>query len=181
MFGDPSPEERSQIRSKIESSLKGSKNAGKFFLSIVESPEHQPIIQPLNTADNTKMFETLQAIVYSEVMGTHGITAPEIVGLPSSKGADLGGDANKLITAFRLLDSQEIEDVRRRITKMFEWILKINGIPFEQGDFYLASSLPIEGEDLDVMTVNERRERIGLAPIEEGDVFLSKQDKEIEE
>lgn len=179
MFGDPSPKERQEIRKQIEAKMQGSDNAGNFFLAIVESPEVAPTIQPLSTADNTKVFDTLQNLTFNQIMGAHRVTIPELVGLPSAGGADLGGDANKISVAYKYFESTAAVPIRKRIEEFFSHILQINGIQFEESDFFFQSNLPIEDIDNQIMTINERRAVKGLEPLPNMDVIMSKDETKL--
>jgi len=173
MYGKPmNPDEMWAMQKEIERSLVGPKSAGQFLLQVAGNKEDKMDFEPLNTADNTKMFETMQRWGQQQVMGAHGITAPELIGA-SSGGIDLGGDANKLSVAYDLLQSQKIKPIQNRIVNEIIQLAKDSGILCSTEDIFISSSVLVKAIDMQVLTVNERRKLAGYEPIEGQDIILS--------
>lgn len=166
------PDEMRLMHKDIERKLVGPKTAGKFLIQSAESKEMKMDFEALNTADNTKMYETLQKWSQQQIMGAHGITVPELVG-SSSGGVDLGGDANKLISAYELLQNTQIKPIQNRIVNQILSLARDSGILCQEDDIFISSSIPVKAIDMQVLTVNERRKLAGYDAIEGQDIILS--------
>lgn len=166
------PDENRQMQRDIEKKLIGPKTAGKFILQTAPDKESKWDFDALTTADNTKMYETLQKWSQQQIMGAHGVTVPELIGA-SSGGVDLGGDANKLAAAYELLQNTQIKPVQNRIINQIIELARASGILCSNADIFISSSIPVRAIDMQVLTVNERRKLAGYEPIEGQDIILS--------
>lgn len=169
---DISPEEQRELKRNIENNLIGPDSAGKFMLQVAPDREAKWDFDPLNTADNSKMYETLQEWSQKQIMIAHHIDMPELFG-QSSGGASLGGDANKLVVGYEQLQNTKIKPIQNILTNLILKLARMSGISCSKEDLFISNSLPVKAVDLNVLTVNERRELAGYEAIEGQDIILS--------
>ena len=121
--GIPTPEERRDIYSEIESTFSGEDNAGRFFLAFSE-PGKELEVTPIENA-NTDIYGTIEERIASRILTAHRITSPALLGI--SKGSGFSSVADEIRVAYAHFEGTVIEPKRKKILSTFGYILKLSG------------------------------------------------------
>jgi len=122
---DPSTEERQIIRELFEEKHTGSQNAGRTIINYSVDKDSAPIIDVLGDDGNHEKYNGLKENVLQDILISHGITSPLLVGI--SIPGSLGGGA-ELKVAQELFYKYRILPKRKSILNTFNDILRINGL-----------------------------------------------------
>ena len=95
--GIPLEEERNQIERDITNKFSGSANAGKFLMSFSDDKTRSPEIHPLNTADLSDQYITLQTLLVQNILTGHRVTSKTLLGIDSADG--FSSSADELLNA----------------------------------------------------------------------------------
>ncbi len=169
--GIPSDEIKDQIYQDIMGEYKGSSKAGKIIITFSEGKDSSPEITPLNSNSDDSKFEHLSALVRQQILSGHKITSPELIGVETA--GKLGNSS--FIEAQQLFFNTVIAPKQNEVLKEINFLLKQNGfkneVEFEQVqpiEFFIS-----EQSMLQVLTINEIREKLKMEPIEGGDIIPS--------
>lgn len=157
-------EEVNTIERKIKDKFTSSDNAGRFILNFAEDEKKVPIVTSFSPADLAKQYIQLRSTVMQNILSGHKVTSKLLMGLESESGF---GNGQELLNAFRIYESTVLSPIRKILQKMVDKITDLNGIQ----QIKINSMAPIEfswSEDvlIQIMTVNELREKVGLEPID---------------
>lgn len=95
-------EEEIQLNTQqIKNHLTGSGNAGKFFLNWNDNKESEITITPLEVSDAHQQYQFLSTESRQQIMTSHKLTSPMIVGVKDSSG--FSSNADELEVAFNEL------------------------------------------------------------------------------
>jgi len=121
--GIPSPEQRRDVYSEIESTFAGEENAGRFFLSFSDA-DTAPEVTPI-TAANDSYYLTLEERISSRILTSHRITSPLLLGIKDSAG--FSSNADEIRVAYAHFEGTVIEPKRKKVVTSFGYILKLSG------------------------------------------------------
>jgi len=121
--GIPTPEQRRDVYSEIESTFSGEENAGRFFLSFSDA-DTAPEVTPI-TAANDSYYLTLEERITSRILTAHRITSPALLGIKDSSG--FSSVADEILVAYAHFEGTVIEPKRKKIVTSFGYILKLSG------------------------------------------------------
>ena len=121
--GIPTPEQRRDVYSEIESTFSGEENAGRFFLSFSDA-DTAPEVTPI-TAANDSYYLTLEERITSRILTAHRITSPALLGIKDSTG--FSSVADEILVAYAHFEGTVIEPKRKKIVTSFGYILKLSG------------------------------------------------------
>ena len=121
--GIPTPEQRRDVYTEIESTFSGEENAGRFFLSFSDA-DTAPEVTPI-TAANDSYYLTLEERISSRILTAHRITSPALLGIKDSTG--FSSVADEIIVAYAHFEGTVIEPKRKKIVTSFGYILKLSG------------------------------------------------------
>jgi len=121
--GIPTPEQRRDVYSEIESTFSGEENAGRFFLSFSDA-DTAPEVTPI-TAANDSYYLTLEERITSRILTAHRITSPALLGIKESTG--FSSTADEILVAYAHFEGTVIEPKRKKIVTSFGYILKLSG------------------------------------------------------
>jgi hypothetical protein len=121
--GIPTPEQRRDVYSEIESTFSGEENAGRFFLSFSDA-DTAPEVTPI-TAANDSYYLTLEERISSRILTAHRITSPALLGIKDSTG--FSSVADEILVAYAHFEGTVIEPKRKKIVTSFGYILKLSG------------------------------------------------------
>lgn len=167
--GFASDEEQMTIKRQLESLYTGSDAAGKFFLSFTNDPEKAPKIDTLTQDGLDQQFIQLEDSVLQQILSGHRVTSPLLVGLRN--GGGLGSNTDELMTAYKIFQNTVITPIQNTVAEAFNFILSFTK-GYSGGKLKPTSNQPLSftwSEQIlsTIMTKNEMRARIGLAPIED--------------
>ena len=121
--GIPTPEQRRDVYSEIESTFSGEENAGRFFLSFSDA-DTAPEVTPI-TAANDSYYLTLEERITSRILTAHRITSPALLGIKESTG--FSSTADEILVAYAHFEGTVVEPKRKKIVTSFGYILKLSG------------------------------------------------------
>lgn len=165
--GVPTREERLQIEQSLASKFQGQDNAGKLILTFSDDQTRTPEITAINPSDLDKQYIALQELLVQNILTGHRVTSPVLMGIKSDTG--LGNNADELNTASNYYLNTVCMPYQQHIIKTLRKIFKVNGmdmpVRFEQ---LKPITTRFTNQDLmAVMTQDEIREELGLAPLSE--------------
>ena len=126
--GMASPEERQMIYRDLENSFSGEGNAGKLFLSFVDSPDRKPIVETINQA-NDDYYIVLQDRIMNSITTSHRVTSTKLIGINDASG--FSNNADEIETAYAHFLSTVIEPKQKQLTKSLQKIVRAFGLNVE--------------------------------------------------
>ena len=122
--GAASPEERQQMYRDLERTFSGSKNAGKMFLSFVDSPDRAPKVETIDPAQDD-YYIILQDRITNSITTAHRITSNRLIGI--SDAAGFSNNAEEIKVAYAHFYSTVIEPIQQHLEKTLGLIAKNMG------------------------------------------------------
>jgi hypothetical protein len=165
--GVPTQEERFQIEQSLTDKFTGANNAGKFILTFSDDKTRTPEITAITPSDLDKQYLALQELLVQNILTAHRVTSPILMGIKSDTG--LGNNADELNSAANFYLNTVILPFQHQIIKTLRKIFTVNNmdmpVRFEQ---LKPITTRFTNQDLmAVMTQDEIREELGLAPLNE--------------
>lgn len=162
--GQPTEEEQRAIERKLYDKFSGSDNANKLVLNFNDSKEQGAEIIALNGNDFDKRFDTLNKTVQQEIFAGHRIVDPQLFGIKES---GIFASRNQIRDSYELFQNTYVNGRQRFLEDIFNGLLEVQGF---DGRLLIEDTEPIgleysEATKVSVMTTDEIREQIGLAPI----------------
>ena len=167
--GIPTFEERKQIEQSITEKFTGT-NAGKFILTFSDDKTRTPEISAISPSDLDKQYLALQELLTQNVLSGHRITSKTLMGLDSANG--FSSSADELLNASNFYLNSVVMPFQGQILKVLHKIFKVNNMDMPVQFVQLKPiTIQFDSETIrDVMTQDEIRESIGLAPLQGQDV-----------
>ena len=165
--GVPTQEERFQIEQSLAAKFTGADNAGKFILTFSDDKTRTPEITAISPSDLDKQYLALQELLVQNILTGHRVTSPILMGIKSDSG--LGNNADELNSAANFYSNTVVKPFQEHILKVLKKIFTVNNmdmpVRFEQ---LKPITTRFTNQDLAaVMTQDEIREELGLAPLRE--------------
>jgi len=146
MVGSPSEPSKESFVNNFKRKHAGASNTGKIVFIWNDSLDQAPQFIRMDGDKNDKLFDQLNDIASQKIATGHGGSL-ELAGI-EGKGADLGGDSNKINVARSVFIQNIIKNYQVTILKGLNKVLAINGLgklnvineplrlemPIEQGD-----------------------------------------------
>jgi hypothetical protein len=160
--GIPSEEERNQIERDITNKFTSSSNAGKFLMSFSDDKTRSPEIHPLNTADLSDQYLTLQTLLVQNILTGHRVTSKTLLGIDSGNG--FSSNADELLNAANFYQNTVIRPFQLNILDTLQKIFAVNLIDLPVSFIQLKPiTIQFDSETIrEVMTTDEIRESLGL-------------------
>jgi hypothetical protein len=170
--GVPTLEERQQIENSLAAKFTGADNAGKFVLTFSDDKTRTPEITAITPSDLDKQYVALQELLVQNILTAHRVTSPILMGIKSDTG--LGNNADELNSAANFYLNTVVMPFQSHIIKTLRKIFTVNGmdmpVRFEQ---LKPITTRFTNQDLAaVMTQDEIREELGLAPLTNEEVVV---------
>jgi hypothetical protein len=164
--GVPTAEERYEIERSISEKFAGEKSAGRFVLTFSEDRNRVPDIVPISMSDADKQYLALQELLVQNILTGHRVTSPMLMGIKSDTG--LGNNADELNTAANFYLNTVVKPFQDQIVKVLRKIFQVNNMDMPVNFVQLKPiTTRFTNQDLmAVMTQDEIREELGLAPLE---------------
>ncbi len=162
--GGMSDDQIAENAAAIEQVYKGGQGR-KVLLSYVEDLINDaPKFEKFQGDDQDKLFDILNQQAFQSIVTAHN--AYTILAGSDSKGSDLGGDSNKLITNLSAFNYLVAENMKTILVGNINRIMEVNELP----PIVVITEMPkitIPVQQPEDLTVNERREMIfGLPEID---------------
>ena len=174
--GIPLEEERNKIERDITDKFTSASNAGKFLLSFSDDKTRAPEVHPLNTADLSDQYLTLQALLVQNILTGHRVTSKTLLGIDSGNG--FSSNADELLNAANFYQNTVIRPFQLNILNTLQSIFSVNLIDLPVS-FIQLKPITIQFDSAtirDVMTQDEIREELGLSPLNEEEPVEVKED-----
>jgi len=164
--GIPLAEERRQIEQSLTDKFTGASNAGKFILTFSDDKTRVPEITPISPADLDKQYLALQELLTSNILAGHRVTSKTLMGLDSANG--FSSNADELLNASNFYLNTVVMPFQGQILKVLHKIFQVNNMDMPV-QFVQLKPITIQFDSKtirEVMTTDEIREEIGLAPLD---------------
>ena len=165
--GVPTQEERFQIEQSLAAKFTGADNAGKFILTFSDDKTRTPEITAITPSDLDKQYLALQELLVQNILTGHRVTSPILMGIKSDSG--LGNNADELNSAANFYLNTVVKPFQEHILKVLRKIFTVNNMDMPVQFVQLKPiTTRFTNQDLSaVMTQDEIREELGLAPLKE--------------
>ena len=164
--GIPTAEERRQIERSLEDKFTSEKNAGKFVLTFSDDKTRVPEITSISPSDLDKQYLALQELLTSNILSGHRVTSKTLMGLDSANG--FSSNADELLNASNFYLNTVVMPFQDQILKVLHKIFQVNNMDMPI-QFVQLKPITIQFDSKtirEVMTTDEIREEIGLAPLD---------------
>jgi hypothetical protein len=162
--GGMSDEQLNDNANAIEKFYSGSQGRKVLLAYVEDMTNDKPAFDKFSPDDQDKLFDVLSEQAFQQIVTAHN--AYTILAGVDSKGSDLGGDSNKLITSLQAFNYLVCEGMKEVITGWINRILEVNSLPpiiviTEAPKIAIPVAQPTD------LTTNERREMLyGLPEID---------------
>ena len=170
--GVPTAEERRQIEQSLADKFTGAKNSGKFILTFSDDKTRTPEITPISVSDQDKQFLALQELLVQNICSAHRITSKTLLGIDSTNG--FSSNTDELVNAANFYQNSVIRGFQLNILDTLQTIFSVNNMDLEV-EFVQLKPITVQFDSKtirEVMTQDEIREDIGLAPLEEDEATV---------
>ena len=168
--GVPTKEGRNEIERDIKAKLTGSGNAGTFLMNFADGKERGVEVTPMNAADLSEQYITLQTLIVQNILTAHRVTSKTLLGIDSSDG--FSSSADELAVASNFYLNQVIVPFQLNILDTLQSILAVNDIDLPVKFVHLKPiTIQFDSETVrEVMTTSEIRADLGLPDLTEQEV-----------
>jgi hypothetical protein len=174
--GIPTQEERFQIEQSLTEKFVGAKNSGKFILTFSDDKTRTPEITPISVSDADKQYLALQELLVQNILTAHRVTSKTLMGIDSANG--FSSNADELINASNFYINTVIRPFQLNILNTLQTIFSVNNMDLEV-EFVQLKPITVQFDSKtirEVMTQDEIREDIGLAPLDVEEVVVDKEE-----
>ncbi len=167
--GNPSDEEKSVVYNSVKQLYAGSSNAGKFILSFNNGKDNATEVTPIEVSNQSEVLANLSEFCTNDIVRGHRVPNPVLVGIAI---AGQLGLTNEVEQSSELFVNEVIYPIQLLLEETLQELLEINGFTLK---VHIKDSRPISFtyEDstlLNILTVDELRSRIGMAPLSKADI-----------
>ena len=165
--GVPTQEERLSIEHSLKQKFTGADNAGKFVLTFSDDRNRTPEITPISMTNADKQYLALQELLVQNILTGHRVTSPMLMGIKNDTG--LGSNVDELNAAANYYLNTVVKPFQDHLIKVLRKIFRVNNMDMPVSFVQIKPiTLEFTSEDLKaVMSQDEIREELGLAPIDE--------------
>ena len=163
--GIPTQEERFQIEQSLTEKFVGAKNSGKFILSFSEDRTRIPEITPISVSDADKQYLALQELLVQNICSAHRVTSKTLLGIDSTNG--FSSNTDELVNAANFYQNTVVRGFQLNILNTLQTIFSVNNMDLPV-EFVQLKPITVQFDSKtirEVMTQDEIREDIGLAPL----------------
>ena len=163
--GIPTQEERFQIEQSLTEKFTGAKNSGKFILTFSDDKTRTPEITPISVSDADKQYLALQELLVQNICSAHRVTSKTLLGIDSTNG--FSSNTDELVNAANFYQNTVVRGFQLNILNTLQTIFSVNNMDLEVEFVQLKPiTVQFDSETIrEVMTQDEIREDIGLAPL----------------
>ncbi len=163
--GIPTQEERFQIEQSLTEKFTGAKNSGKFILTFSDDKTRTPEITPIQASDQDKLFLSLQELLVQNICSAHRVTSKTLLGIDSTNG--FSSNTDELVNAANFYQNTVVRGFQLNILNTLQTIFSVNNMDLPV-EFVQLKPITVQFDSKtirEVMTQDEIREDIGLAPL----------------
>lgn len=162
--GTPTEEQKKQINAKFDQALTGTDNAGKVVKSFNEDKESGVEITPLGDNGQDDRYINLNKQIQGEIFTGHNFN-PAIAGITDGNG--FNNNAGEIRVASEMFQNTYVDTEQKVLEEFFNGVAGFNGLPEKLNivKLQVITVEPTEQELAQILTMDERRERVGYAPL----------------
>jgi hypothetical protein len=123
--GIPDPLKRAEIRRDVESSMSGTRNAGKFWMTFSDGGDTTPEIVPFELSQAAEQYQFISEEATEKIMIGHRVTSPALFGV---KTAGQLGSTEELKVASEIFQKNVIEPYQRILNEAINTLLEASGV-----------------------------------------------------
>tara|TARA_R100000808_G_scaffold24366_1_gene55997 strand:- start:137 stop:2134 length:1998 start_codon:yes stop_codon:yes gene_type:complete len=175
--GVPTQEERFQIEQSLKDKFTGAANSGKFILTFSDDRTRTPEITPISVSDADKQYLALQELLVQNIVTAHRVTSKTLMGIDSTNG--FSSNTDELINAANFYLNTVVRPFQLNILDTLQTIFSVNNMDLEV-DFVQLKPITVQFDSKtvrEVMTQDEIRESLGLAPLNEDEETVEEEVK----
>lgn len=174
--GIPTQEERFQIEQSLTEKFTGAKNSGKFILTFSDDKTRTPEITPISVSDADKQYLALQELLVQNICSAHRVTSKTLLGIDSTNG--FSSNTDELVNAANFYQNTVVRGFQLNILNTLQTIFSVNNMDLEVEFVQLKHiTVQFDSETIrEVMTQDEIREDIGLAPLSNDEEVVDDRD-----
>jgi len=175
--GVPTAEERRQIEQSLTDKFTGAKNSGKFILTFSDDRTRTPEITPISVSDADKQYLALQELLVQNILTGHRVTSKTLLGIDSTNG--FSSNTDELINAANFYTNTVVRPFQLNILNTLQSIFSVNNMDLEV-EFVQLKPITVQFDSKtirEVMTQDEIREDIGLAPLDNDEATVEQEVK----
>lgn len=174
--GIPSQEERFQIEQSLTEKFTGAKNSGKFILTFSDDKTRTPEITPISVSDADKQYLALQELLVQNICSAHRVTSKTLLGIDSTNG--FSSNTDELVNAANFYQNTVVRGFQLNILNTLQTIFSVNNMDLPVEFVQLKPiTVQFDSETIrEVMTQDEIREDIGLAPLSNDEEVVDDRD-----
>jgi len=174
--GIPSQEERFQIEQSLTEKFTGAKNSGKFILTFSDDKTRTPEITPISVSDADKQYLALQELLVQNICSAHRVTSKTLLGIDSTNG--FSSNTDELVNAANFYQNTVVRGFQLNILNTLQTIFSVNNMDLPVEFVQLKHiTVQFDSETIrEVMTQDEIREDIGLAPLSNDEEVVDDRD-----
>ena len=174
--GIPSQSERFQIEQSLTEKFTGAKNSGKFILTFSDDKTRTPEITPISVSDADKQYLALQELLVQNICSAHRVTSKTLLGIDSTNG--FSSNTDELVNAANFYQNTVVRGFQLNILNTLQTIFSVNNMDLPVEFVQLKHiTVQFDSETIrEVMTQDEIREDIGLAPLSNDEEVVDDRD-----
>ena len=174
--GIPTQEERFQIEQSLTEKFTGAKNSGKFILTFSDDKTRTPEITPISVSDADKQYLALQELLVQNICSAHRVTSKTLLGIDSTNG--FSSNTDELVNAANFYQNTVVRGFQLNILNTLQTIFSVNNMDLPVEFVQLKHiTVQFDSETIrEVMTQDEIREDIGLAPLSNDEEVVEDRD-----
>lgn len=174
--GIPSQEERFQIEQSLTEKFTGAKNSGKFILTFSDDKTRTPEITPISVSDADKQYLALQELLVQNICSAHRVTSKTLLGIDSTNG--FSSNTDELVNAANFYQNTVVRGFQLNILNTLQTIFSVNNMDLPVEFVQLKPiTIQFDSETIrEVMTQDEIRKDIGLAPLSNDEEVVDDRD-----
>ena len=174
--GIPTQEERFQIEQSLTEKFTGAKNSGKFILTFSDDKTRTPEITPISVSDADKQYLALQELLVQNICSAHRVTSKTLLGIDSTNG--FSSNTDELVNAANFYQNTVVRGFQLNILNTLQTIFSVNNMDLPVEFVQLKPiTVQFDSETIrEVMTQDEIREDLGLAPLSNDEEVVDDRD-----
>lgn len=162
--GTPSDEDKAEIDKRFDSAFTGTDNSGSVLKSFNEDKESGIEITPLNANGQDDRYTNLNKQIQGEIFTGHNFN-PAISGITDGNG--FNNNAGEIRVASEMFQNTYVDTEQGVLEDFFNSVAGYNDLPERLSIIKLEviAVQPTEQELAQILTMDERRERVGYSPL----------------
>lgn len=162
--GEPTDEQKASIDAQFNNAFTGTDNAGKVLKSFNDDKESGIEVTPLGANGQDDRYINLNKQIQGEIFTGHNFN-PAIAGITDGNG--FNNNSDEIRVASEMFQNTYVDTEQKVLEDFFNSVAGYNELPEKLSIIKLdvLSVQPTEQELAQILTMDERRERVGYSPL----------------